>query len=69
MPTDKKPWESKTLVISALLGIVTSLLPFIPALSVVSDYINSHGVVLGIIWSVLAFGLRLITKGAISLGD
>lgn len=65
----KKPWESKTIIVAALLGLFSVLTMFIPGLHVVGDWINANGAVVATVWSVLAIGLRLITKGAVSLGD
>lgn len=69
-PSDsKKPWQSKTIIIASILGLVSALVPFIPGLHVVSDFINAHGAEIGSGWAVLAVALRFITKDAITLGD
>jgi hypothetical protein len=68
-PDPKKPWESKTIVIAAIVGILTSIVPFFPGLSAFQDWINSNGVLIGAGWSVLAIVLRSVTKDAVSLQD
>lgn len=65
----KKPWESKTVIISVILGLCTALAALIPSLSGIAAWINSHGVEIGVGWSVLAVVLRSVTKNAISLRD
>lgn len=66
---DKKPWASKTILVNAVLGVLVALVPLIPVLSGISNWINSHGIELGVGWAVLGMGLRLISKGAIVLRD
>lgn len=65
----KKPWESKTIVVAAVVGFITVVLPFFPGLSAYSDWINSNGVTISGIWMVLSVVLRFVTKGAVSLED
>jgi hypothetical protein len=65
----KKPWESRTLLVSALIGIATAISALVPQAQVVSDYINSHGTQIAIGWSLLATILRLVTKDKVSLRD
>lgn len=67
--TDKKPWESKTIVVASVLGLCQIVAQFVPGASIVSDWVNAHGVVIGSAWAVLAIALRFITKDAISLRD
>lgn len=65
----KKPWESKTIIINAFLGVLMALLPFIPYLQPLVDWVNGNGILIGTIWAALAVALRFISKGAIQLGD
>jgi hypothetical protein len=65
----KKPWESKTIIVSAVLGLATVVTMFVPSLHVIGDWINSNGAIIGAGWSVLAIALRAITKGSIQLSD
>ncbi len=65
----KKPWQSKTVVINAILGVVAALSLFWPAAAGVPTWIQSHAEIIGAGWAILNVGLRLITKDAISLTD
>jgi hypothetical protein len=68
-PAPKKPWESKTVMIATVMGLLTVLVPFIPGMQAYSDWINTNGVAISGIWTVLAVVLRFVTKGAVSLED
>lgn len=65
----KKPWQSKTLVLNGVSGLVLFVALFLPQAHVVSDFISAHGVEVGVAWSVLNVLLRAITKDKISLVD
>lgn len=65
----KKPWQSKTIIIAAVLGIVSALSPFVPALEVVKTWIEGNAVLVSSIWGVLAVAFRFITKDKIVLVD
>lgn len=69
MDNSKKPWESKTIVINFVLGVLIAILPFVPAAHVVSDWINANGALIAVAWSGLAIVLRFLTKDAIVLTD
>lgn len=69
VPAPKKPWESKTIVIASIGFILTAIVPFFPGLSEYQAWINSNGVFISGIWTVLTIFLRSVTKGAISLED
>lgn len=66
---DKKPWQSKTLVVNAVLGLVAAVALFVPGALVVKDFIVGHALEIGMGWSILNLALRAITKDAISLVD
>lgn len=63
----KLPWESKTIVLNALLGLIGALALFFPPAHVVADWINANGVIIATGWGVLNVILRFITKDAILL--
>lgn len=69
MDESKKPWESKTIVIGAVSSVVSGVAMLVPHLSIITDWIGSHGAVIGMVWGVLAVLLRLVSKGSISLSD
>jgi hypothetical protein len=66
---NKKPWLSKTILVNSICGLCLALSPFIPALGGISAFVQAHAVEVGVVWSVLGVGLRLITKDKISLQD
>lgn len=65
----KKPWQSKTIIVNAILGVIASIALFVPGAHVVSDFITSHAAAIGVVWSVIAMALRLITKDKVVLTD
>lgn len=70
MPTSTvKPWQSKTVWINALMGIVAALALFFPSVGGVGAWISANASMIGVGWSLLNIAVRAITKNAISLGD
>lgn len=65
----KKPWQSKTIVVNAVLGLMAALAVFMPGANDVASFINSHGGEIAVGWSILNVLLRLITKEKITLVD
>lgn len=65
----KKPWQSKTILLNAIMAIAVGLAPFIPQLSGVSDYVALHASLFTSIWGVLNMAIRFISKDKISLVD
>lgn len=65
----KKPWQSKTLLINGILGILAFIGLFVPGAESVGLWINAHGAEIAMGWSVLNMGLRFITKDKIILID
>lgn len=65
----KKPWQSKTIIVNAVLGLMAALAVFMPGASEVSAWIGAHGGEIAVGWSILNVLLRLITKDKISLVD
>lgn len=64
-----KPWQSKTIVISAVLGALSLAALFWPGASDAVVWFNANGAVVSSIWAGLAIVLRLVSKGSISLSD
>lgn len=67
--TSKKPYESKTIVIGAILGMLGAISAFYPQANQITDWINANGGAIATGWSILAIALRMITKSAIQLGE
>lgn len=65
----KKPWQSKTLLLNGVFGVLAGVALFLPQAAALADQIKSHGVEIGLVWSVLNIVLRAITKERISLTD
>ncbi len=65
----KKPWQSKTILLNAVLGLAAFVAIFIPGAESVKAFIDVHAVQIGLGWSVLNMILRAVTKDKISLGD
>lgn len=65
----KKPWESKTILLNAILGILAALAAFFPAANVVTSFINAHMAQIGMVWGIVGMILRTITKDEIVLID
>lgn len=65
----KKPWESKTILVNAIIGFCGALALFVPNAKFVSDFISSHGGEITMIWSILNIILRSISKDKIVLRD
>ena len=66
---NKKPWQSKTLVLNALMGLVACVALFVPAASVVSSFLSANAPLVGAVWAMLNIVLRAVTKDKISLGE
>lgn len=65
----KYPWESKTIVLNAIIGIASAAALFFPAASTISTFINTNATAIAAVWSVLNIILRTISKDAISLSE
>ncbi len=64
-----KPWQSKTVVINAVLGVLAAVAAFVPAASGVQAFISSHAAEIGVGWSILNIVLRAVTRNKIGLGE
>lgn len=65
----KKPWQSKTIIVNAVLGLAAVVAMFTPEASGVSVFVQAHGDAIGLFWGVLNIVLRAITKDKIALRD
>ena len=65
----KSPFQSKTIILNALLGLCAALSAFIPALSGVAEFIKANALMIGSLWSVAGIALRYISKDKIVLGE
>lgn len=65
----KKPWQSRTLVLNALMGVIAAVALFVPGASVVSDFLKGHEGEAVMVWSLLNVVLRAVTKDKIALVD
>lgn len=68
-PQVKYPWESKTILLNAVLGVLAAVALLIPGASMVKDFVMAHAPEIGVAWSVLSVLLRVVTKDKIVLGD
>lgn len=69
MENAKPAWQSKTMILNAIMGVITAVAVFVPGAEVVKDFLNAHMAEVGFVWSVLNLILRAITKDAIVLGE
>lgn len=65
----KKPWQSKTILVNAVIGVGLAISPFMPGGQIVADWLSANLGTVGLIWSVLNIALRAITKGRVVLVD
>lgn len=69
MEDTKKPWQSKTIVLNAVLGLLGAAALFLPAASGIQVWITGHAAEIAMGWGVLNMVLRLISKDKIQLID
>lgn len=65
----KKPWQSRMMVVNAVLGIIAAVSLFLPQAAVAKTFIDSHGAEIAMVWGILNTVLRAVTKDKIVLGD
>jgi hypothetical protein len=65
----KAPWQSKTMVVNALLGLASCVALFLPAAKGLADLLASNAPLVGAVWALLNIVLRAVTKEKISLTD
>lgn len=64
----KKPWESKTIVVNCIVGLIAALAPFFPGGPAALDFAKAHLVEFGVIWSIANVALRAFGSN-IALGE
>ena len=65
----KKPWQSKSMVLNAIAGLISAVALFLPQASLASEFMAKHAMEIGLVWSVANIILRAITKDKIGLGE
>jgi len=65
----KKPWQSKTMVLNAIVGVVSAVALFVPGAEVVTQFLSAHAAEIGMVWGILNIVLRAVTKDRIGLID
>jgi hypothetical protein len=67
---ETKPWyTSKTIILNAVMGFLTAILPFVPAAGHYSLVIQNNMPVIGACWAILAIIVRFMTSGKVQLGE
>lgn len=69
LPDQKKPWQSKTMLLNGIGGLVLFVGLFVPGAEVVDSFIKLNATTIGMVWSVLNMVLRAMTKDKIVLVD
>lgn len=69
MQETKKPYQSKTILINAALGLISVVAMFIPGAASLAEFIKAHSIEIGIGFSLLNVILRAVTKEKISIGE
>lgn len=65
----KKPWQSKTMLLNGIGGLLLFAAMFIPAAAGGQAFINAHATEIGLFWSIANMVLRAITKDKIGLTE
>jgi hypothetical protein len=65
----KKPWQSKTMLLNGIGGLLVFLALFVPGAEGVSAWLNANGATVGMVWAFANMVLRMVTKGKIQLGE
>lgn len=65
----KRPWQSKTVVLNAVMGLASAAALFLPGAESVGGWLNSHAAEVGMAWGILNIVLRAVTKDKVSLSD
>jgi len=65
----KKPWQSKTILLNGVFGLLAFVALFIPGAEGVHQLLVGHAAEITMAWSVLNIVLRAITKDKIALVD
>jgi hypothetical protein len=65
----KKPWQSKTVVVNGIMGLLSFVAIFLPGAEGLKSLINGHPGEIIMAWSVIGIALRMISKDKIALVD
>jgi hypothetical protein len=66
---DKSLFLSKTFWFSLITGILVAFIPLFPVLAPIKEWVIANSVIIGSVWSVIAIGLRIVTKDKVKLID
>ena len=69
MEQAKNPWQSRTMLLNGIFGLLAAVGLFVPGAEQVKLQIEAHATEIGMAWSLLNMALRAITKDAIQLKD
>ena len=66
---NKKPWQSKTMLLNGIAGLAMFVALFVPQAEGVKVFIEHNASQIGMIWGILNMVLRSVTKDKIVLGE
>lgn len=69
MNESKKPYQSKTIIVNAIMGLIAVAAMFIPQANNMATYMNNHASEIAMGWSILNIILRTITKDKVTLSE
>lgn len=67
--TMKKPWQSKTLVVNAVMGLLAFVALFWPGADGIRQFIDTNAEGIAMVWAVANMALRFITKDRVGLSE
>lgn len=67
--SNKKPWQSRTMLLNGIAGLLAFISLFAPGGEVVKQFLGDHSAEIAMVWSLLNIFLRAITKDKIVLSD
>lgn len=66
-PTTKPAWQSKTMLLNGVAGLILFVTLFYPPAQVVTDFIAKYPGEVGLVWTVVGMALRWVTKDKVVL--
>jgi hypothetical protein len=66
---NKKPWQSKTILVNGVLGLAAFICLFWEGAAVVKPWVEANAMSIGMFWSVANIVLRAISKDKIGLEE
>jgi hypothetical protein len=66
-PTVKPAWQSKTMLLNGIGGLITFAALFLPQAMGIQTWIDGHGTEVLLIWQGLSMLLRFVTKDKVVL--